>query len=458
MYTLNEIWNSIFEQIKEVNDGVLADRESPTEYRIFLQNGKLKEKEKIHFLLGGELLGQYRTAPKIPPQFLEGKLLVKKSGCAAYRTVVTRLADSLAIDRFTQIREDGMRLRKMMENSAKAAVYVQDHPAHWDNTYVVGGAALHAVPLERWQDRLVKLSYRIYSKMQKDFFQKLVDKGLLPNRIPKPNYRDSRDNTVWELLAFLIYASLLFMDYSEAKDAMNQKIEEAVNRLETELREISQADPTGTKLDLKSYHDLIQTGKTTLAICRELVDNDNALYRLGDHHENEGSPELWAKFLEAYPETFQFLVYEGKIVGNYSLVTLSPEQVKQLKLGKLVENDFSLDKNAVLFRKGVYTLYILNYSVNLGFSTRENRVMLWEALLKQLEDFAVQEIFFKEVYVNVFRSDHEELYRELGFEFLVMNGEGKTYCLKNFPADLKWSGKKRLMQLYEKCPNNGQKE
>ena len=45
MYTLNEIWNSIFEQIKEANDGVLADRESPTEYRIFLQNGKLKEKE-----------------------------------------------------------------------------------------------------------------------------------------------------------------------------------------------------------------------------------------------------------------------------------------------------------------------------------------------------------------------------------------------------------------------------
>lgn len=216
------------------------------------------------------------------------------------------------------------------------------------------------------------------------------------------------------------------------------------NRIQLNKKEQMESVP-----EIKSFVEMLDLGFTPLKIARALVDNDNALYNLGDGHNNEGTPELWASFLEAYPDTFEYLICDNKIIGNYSLVALSEEQIEQLLKGELYEADFALEKNEPFVFPGNYVLYLLNFSVNMGWNTVDNYNKLWQSLLNKIEKYAHQGIFFERIYVNTFRADHRALYRRLGFKYVVDNKKkGQVFELKNFPSDLKWPNKELLMKIY----------
>lgn len=457
MYTLDDIWNDIFRELMQANNGILAYRSSEKQYTVLRSAEKLYVEDKIEILIGHDLMGQYRDNRNVGAQFLEGKFSVRKQGCAAFTEVLKRLYSSLVKSSVEeQTGTGGQRIKEIMENSAKAGLYLQSNPEKW-NFSVLEAAQVDRISSDYVKARLIDLEIEAFETMRDHYFDRLIRQELLAAEPQMPDFTAAEGDMVWDYLAFLISTSFLYMDFSEAKRGWND-IEKRVERLKEVLKKCGcgikeEAMSPGGKPELKTYLDLIKMGRSALDICKELVENDDALYQLGIDHKNEGNPELWAQFLEACPETFLFMVYNEKIVGNYSLVTLSAEQVAQLERGKLYEADFSVGKNTMIFSEGLYTLYILNYSVNLGFSTRENRVMLWDALLKQLEQYAEQSVYFDKVYVNIFRTDHEELYKQLGFEFVRVNeSQGRIYCLKNFPEDLKWSHKKRLMDLYEKRP------
>ncbi len=203
-------------------------------------------------------------------------------------------------------------------------------------------------------------------------------------------------------------------------------------------------------IHLLDYHNMMDLGYDSLSICQKLVDNDNLLYKLGTGHKNEGTPELWAKFLEANPDNFLFAVKGKEIIGNYSFVVISDEQVVALKRGELYEADFTIAKNSVIFASGMYTLYLLNFSFNQGYNYLENYDNLWNGFIRQIIKYAIQnKVYFRRIYVNAFREDHEEIYKQLGFQMITRNkSAGIVYGLERFPDELEWRYKEKLVELY----------
>jgi hypothetical protein len=99
-------------------------------------------------------------------------------------------------------------------------------------------------------------------------------------------------------------------------------------------------------------------------------------------------------------------------------------------------------------------------SINDGYNSKENLNLLLNSFAEQIYSFAETGIFFKAWYVNVFRKDHEAMYRRLGFKYLLDNKSfGKLYYLDCIPSGKKQqegrsstnpiiSMNKRLMELY----------
>ena len=463
MYTLGDICRDIFGRLMQENGGVLVYRDDSNGYLVWSGGEKLRAADQIHLLLDHTLLEEYEDNSDVCGQLLSGKLSVRKGGCAAFLTAAKHLnALFLKNGPEQQIKAGAKRIESILTSSVKVRQYLKEHPEK-KGIYRLDRDKVDAAGADRVEDGLLELEIEAFEAMREGgYFESLLGQGLICAEPQQPPLTGTGDPTVWDYLALLIYSAFCFMDFSESiRD--REELEKNTEKLKDNLKKlVSHSDDTISSLpkpELKTCLEMMQLGYSALDICTQLVENDNALYQLGIDHKNEGNAELWAKFLEASPENFLFMMYDGKIVGNYSLVTLSDDQVALLERGKLYEADFSLEKNSMIFSEGTYVLYILNYSVNIGFSTRENRVMLWKALLKQLERYAEQQIYFSKVYVNIFRADHEALYKQLGFEFVHANeSRGRIYCLKHFPYDLNWSDKQTLLDLYEKARPFGPKE
>ncbi len=190
----------------------------------------------------------------------------------------------------------------------------------------------------------------------------------------------------------------------------------------------------GTRI--ATYQDLIDLGMTALDIAKRLVENDYNLYP-SIAVENEGNPEQWADYLSAYPDTFRYLINEkNEIIGNWSFLAVSEVlHAEKLASGQLTESSFRLDETEYLLFPGDYIGYILNFSLNDGYNNPHNLNMLLQAFVDQLLSFAEDGIFFKSWYVNVFRKDHEAMYRRLGFSYFLDNAAcGKVYTLNCIPT------------------------
>ena len=204
---------------------------------------------------------------------------------------------------------------------------------------------------------------------------------------------------------------------------------------------------------LARYSDLLSLGISAKNIADQLVANDRRLYP-NIPIENEGTPDQWGQYIESYPDTFCFLVNERNVVvGNWSFLAVH-EDTHEVKLssGELQEATFTLDETEFLLFPGDYIGYLLNLSVNDEYRNPKNTKLLYEAFIDQLVDFGKEGIFFKKWYVNVFRKDHEMMYRRLGFDYFVDNKTyGKLYKLDctPFPEKSMFRNHKELRSLYE---------
>lgn len=235
-----------------------------------------------------------------------------------------------------------------------------------------------------------------------------------------------------------------------ALDKANQPInEEQVKKKKVTSSIIQRTE----EIRIATYQDLIATGMTALDISRRCVENDYKLYpKIAV--ENEGTPEQWAEFLSAFPEATRYLVEgENTIIGDWFLLAVSEAiHAEKLARGELQEATFSPDEMEYFLLPGNYIGYLLNLSVNEGYNNARNYRMLLHSFGEQLVNFAKNGIFFKEWYVNVFRKDHEAMYKSLGFRFYLNNITcGKLYKLEcnPFSKNTLFANSKELMELYD---------
>lgn len=255
-------------------------------------------------------------------------------------------------------------------------------------------------------------------------------KKIIPYMISNVSFSDD----------YLYYISQIqwinaYSDLGAAIDAlirvMNEDVKTTPIAGKSSVQKASQEKRDRKELRIARYHELVDSGMTAMDIAARLVENDYNLYP-GMTPENEGEPEQWAEYLSTFPETFRYLVTEeNQIVGNWSFLAVSEEvHAENLKKGELTEDTFSLDETEYILLPGEYVGYLLNLSVNIEYNNAKNLNMLIAAFAEQMLTFAEDGIFFKAWYVNVFRKDHEAMYRRLGFKFYTNNKRcGKLYFL-----------------------------
>lgn len=206
---------------------------------------------------------------------------------------------------------------------------------------------------------------------------------------------------------------------------------------------------------LMTYPELAQY-KSAEAIASDLLENDRALYPKMDAR-NAGTVEQWSALMQIFPETFCFLIDKHyNIIGNWSVVILSARLEKMLLNGELTAEFFTIENLPVFTAKaGDYSLYIMNLSINHGYTTAANWSMLMGSLWNQLDAWADQGIFFKKIYASCHSDEAIRLYQDqetLRFKYIAKNAaSGSIYgrTLHPFPTDI---GTDSLREKYSQHP------
>ena len=288
----------------------------------------------------------------------------------------------------------------------------------------------------------INLSNHITSEIARAFDLK---KRIIPFMIEKITFSD--DNLYY--LGQFQWVNA-YNDFSTGLDELLVSIVPAPSPVNVEKKQ-NKTTPNGG-IRVATYQELIDLGYSALQIANRLVENDYKLYP-GMVVENEGNPEQWADYLSSYPETFRYLLNENnEIIGNWSFLAISEDvHAEKLAKGELTEDSFTLDETEFLLFPGDYVGYLLNLSVNEGYNSMKNINMLITAFIEQLIAFAEDGIFFKSWYVNVFRKDHEAMYRRMGFSYFLDNKTfGKVFQLSCIPYPPKslFAMNKQLSELY----------
>lgn len=269
------------------------------------------------------------------------------------------------------------------------------------------------------------------------------------------------------------YEDYLFGDLDEAKRRLESVLSEAqipqntiqdlMNRSSFEemikkLVLLTESTYLGIRLgpnsgvELVTFEKLTEEGWNHFDVALNLVQNDRVLYpQISD--KNEGDPQLWSGFIQTYPECWRFLFdhRSKRIVGNWSILSITDEQRECMLKGELYEADMSLSNISHIFVPGIHDLYILNFSCNEGYHTSKNMHLLFDAFVHQLHEFAKNKVYFRDIFVNVFAPEHEAFFSELGFRWRVDNkSTGKIFALPMQPFPDVFIDNEELYELYQR--------
>lgn len=199
------------------------------------------------------------------------------------------------------------------------------------------------------------------------------------------------------------------------------------------------------------YQDLLDLGYTSKVIAMKLVENDY-INNNGMADENEGTPDQWEAYLRDESDTFRYLVNgQNEIVGDWSIVAITDECQKRAKAGELFESDFDITTTVKICVPGIYHGYIMTCTVLPEYRTQRNYLLLLNSLFDQIEDYAVNGVFFDCWWMNIFSTDVESLMLSLGFDHIVDNKKsGRVYYLRfmPYPSTHYFRSLKRLAELY----------
>lgn len=202
--------------------------------------------------------------------------------------------------------------------------------------------------------------------------------------------------------------------------------------------------------EIMTYNQLINLGWTALKIADALVANDYALFDITP--ESEGTPEQWAQFLSHYQDSFLYLLHKNKIVGNFSLTVLKEHEEEQILNGTLNSSTLSIKDHYIGPSTKSQILYVLNLSVNEGYTNAKYRRLLSDSLILQLTKWAKDGIFFDRIYAHAYNDVSCGWFEYLGFSEIknVQNQFTKTatlFCLNPFPDNFEYYNEELLYSL-----------
>ena len=202
---------------------------------------------------------------------------------------------------------------------------------------------------------------------------------------------------------------------------------------------------TNTKNEIRivpyTYQDLHKQGLTSQDVSKRLMANDAVLYGAENLGANAGKIEQWAAQIEAAQDNWLFFCEEGttNIIGNWSITFLTPEEELSVRKGTFAGDDFSLSSvnYPLMASDKEIVIYILNISLNEGYTSHENWAALWKSFGNRIWKMIQSGITIRRVYSDLFRDDHVEMFEKMGFRHLVKNKvSGEIYCLDLSKPDL----------------------
>jgi len=228
-------------------------------------------------------------------------------------------------------------------------------------------------------------------------------------------------------------------------DALTTPIEEHINKLadildalmkresqeHTKIHAEKSGEPAQVNTSetrMAKYDELITLGYNTEKIAIQLVENYYINCR-GKVDDNAGSPTQWGEFVQNSTETFRYLLNgENKIVGGWSIIALNKEVFIRAKQGIVLEKEINYDLSELIAFPGFYYGYFVGFSILPDYRNMANYQKLWLSFYGQIEEYAINKIFFKEWCINVISPEIEQVMKKLGLTHIADNQSyGKIY-------------------------------
>ena len=207
------------------------------------------------------------------------------------------------------------------------------------------------------------------------------------------------------------------------------------------------------ELELSSWN-LEKALREWLRVDREIMSD------ISERHE--GNVDQWLPVVKEIPATWRLLVDEihKEIVGYWHFVPLSDEAYEAAIQGKLYGGDVTIDKVPFMLLPGRYKIYFVAFSFVRKSNTLKNFRLLWNELLKVLEEFAEKDIFFEEICANAFTDQGLSLCKTVGMRKICAHEDrGEIFSMRLMPLpNLNVLTRyPRLVQLYKREANSSHK-
>jgi len=208
-------------------------------------------------------------------------------------------------------------------------------------------------------------------------------------------------------------------------------------------------------------------GLTTLQLAENLLENDRTLY--GSLGNNAGTSHQWSEHMEQQPGNWGFLMVGKKVVGNYSMTLLTPEQEALYSIGELT-GDKKTALAAASPNSPKVAIDLMNLSILEGYDTEDNYHILWTKFGERLLELALNGSYFRTIYTCLFKSGQKKFFEKRGFKFhCARSGDGNgqlfsldlTYGIPDeFSAVLsslyqKYAGGSGSRVSFERCSSAG---
>ncbi|MBO5261613.1 MAG: toll/interleukin-1 receptor domain-containing protein [Clostridia bacterium] len=192
-------------------------------------------------------------------------------------------------------------------------------------------------------------------------------------------------------------------------------------KTDTPLEKIQTVTPKGRVssggIRMVTYEELLDMGIRPERIASKLIENDYVNYGAGANEENEGTPELWMEMLSSFTETYRYMIDGDEIVGDWSITALDDDKFEEMKAGKTVSKDLTLEYTEVISMPGEYNGVIITMYMLPRYRKGKNYRLLLTSFLKQVEEYAREDIFFKEWCINAFTRQQHAFFESVGFEY-----------------------------------------
>ena len=221
-----------------------------------------------------------------------------------------------------------------------------------------------------------------------------------------------------------------------------------------------QKPPENEKINLPKIPELrilnILAAKELFSISEMQQKMEDLIYEsLGDiTSDHMGKIEQWNQIDELYPDNTKIIVKGDELCGFWTFVPLSEEYFEKAKQGRLKEAEITHEILDILVG-GEYKGYFLDIVISPLHRTYEAYPLLFDAFIKQIEQYAEHGIFFDEWCANGYTNEGKKLCKMYGLKYICdheQEGEGEIYYLKmdeetlNRPILKKYP---RLIELYK---------